>query len=343
MRSMSKGSARSEDNSSSMEHSVKNYDIVALGELLIDFTEAGRSGDGMKLFEQNPGGAPANMLTAAGHMGCRTAFIGKVGSDMHGRFLIETLHAEGIDTSGIIEDKDFFTTLAFVGLDGNGERSFSFARSPGADTMLRTEELDKSLLTSCRVLHVGSLSLTDEPSRSATFEAVRIARGSGAVISCDPNYRASLWKSREDAVDKMRSLIPMADIVKVSDEESLLITGCDLYEDAADAILAMGPKLVAVTLGSRGALIARDDHKEIIDAFKVDCVDTTGAGDSFWGGFVGRFLSFGCAVEDMTRDAIIDCAVTGNAFAALCVKGRGGIPSIPSYDEARALAASYKF
>ena len=169
------------------------YDIAALGELLIDFTDSGVSPGGMRLFERNPGGAPANVLTAAARFGQRTAFLGKVGDDMHGQFLRQMLLDAGIDVSGLVLAEDVFTTLAFVVLNDRGERSFSFARKPGADTCLRPEELNAAVLDSTRVLHVGSLSLTDEPARSATFTAVERAKAAGAVISYDPNYRAALW------------------------------------------------------------------------------------------------------------------------------------------------------
>ena len=153
----------------------KTIDITALGELLIDFTEAGTGADGMRLFEQNPGGAPANLLTVASHMGYRTEFIGKVGKDMHGAFLKKTLEKEHIGVSGLIEDDNYFTTLAFVAIDERGEREFSFARKPGADTQLRADELDKELLQNCRIFHFGSLSLTDQPAKDATVAAVRCA------------------------------------------------------------------------------------------------------------------------------------------------------------------------
>ena len=299
-----------------------NYDVVALGELLIDFTESGKSSDGMRLFEQNPGGAPANMLTAVSRFGWKTALIAKVGDDMHGRFLIETLEKEGIATDAVIRDPKQFTTLAFVGLDSNGERTFSFARKPGADTMLRDDELDMELLTNCKVFHFGSLSLTDEPARSATQKAVRTAKDSGAVISYDPNYRASLWPDVDTAVEMMKSAVPFADVLKVSDEESFLLTGCKDPEEAAEKLLAMGPKL-----------LVGNGIKEKIPAFSVQSIDTTGAGDSFWGGFIGSFLTLGKKVEEMTREDLQKCAITGNAFAALCVQKRGGIPSIPTKKE----------
>ena len=173
-------------------------DVTALGEVLIDFTPYGRSEAGRNLFEQNPGGAPANVLAALSKMGRKTAFIGKVGDDLHGVFLRKTLEDLGIDTSGMITDPAYFTTLAFVGLE-NGERSFSFARKPGADTQLRSDEIPERLLRETRIFHFGSLSLTDEPARQATLFAVKKAKENGALISYDPNYRAPLWPDEETA------------------------------------------------------------------------------------------------------------------------------------------------
>ena len=194
----------------------KKFDIVALGEVLIDFTVADVSESGMRLFEQNPGGAPANMLTAALQAGLDTAFIGKVGTDMHGKFLRETLDKIGIDTSGLVSDEEVFTTLAFVSLNAGGEREFSFARKPGADTMLKSSELNEEILTNTKVLHVGSLSLTHEPSRTATFDAVKIAKKAGAIISYDPNYREKLWENVDEAKKWMSKMLEYADIMKIS-------------------------------------------------------------------------------------------------------------------------------
>lgn len=311
----------------------KNYDIVALGELLIDFTERKENEGSVRVFEQNPGGAPANMLTSACHLGSRVAFIGKVGADMHGSFLIDTLKREKIDTRGVITDQKYFTTMAFVEVGAGGERSFSFARKPGADVMLRKEELDRELLSECRVFHFGSLSLTAEPARSATIEAIRIAKQSGAVVSYDPNYREALWENREIAVEQIKSVINLVDIMKVSDEESVLLTGKEAVEDAADELLGYGVKLVAVTLGDEGVLIARKGKKERVKAFKVETVDTTGAGDSFWGGFVSTLLEHDEAIELLDWEDIKKCALIGNAVAGLCVQGRGGIPSIPEKEQ----------
>lgn len=319
----------------------KEVDIVALGELLIDFTEAGYGKDGMKLFEQNPGGAPANLLTVASHMGYRTSFIGKVGTDMHGAFLKRTLQKEGISVEHLIEDDNCFTTLAFVEIDENGERKFSFARKPGADTKLCKEELDETLLSSCRIFHFGSLSLTNEPSKSATLEAIRIAKAAGALISYDPNYRASLWKSEAAAVEQMKAVISFADVMKVSDEESLLLTGKNTFEEAADVLLSMGPKLVAITLGSDGVLVATADKKEQIAGFATEAVDTTGAGDSFWGGFLSQFLSLQKTISELDWDDLRACARQGNEVACLCVQKRGGIPAIPKKTEVENFLKEY--
>ncbi len=309
------------------------YDIVSLGELLIDFTESGISPAGMRLFEQNPGGAVTNLLCAASMCGAKTGFIGKVGRDMHGAFLKRAMLGAGVDMHALIEADDVFTTLAFVALKPNGEREFSFARKPGADTQLRPDELDRGMLEKTRVLHVGSLSLTQEPARSATYEAVDIAKAAGAVISYDPNYRASLWASKDDAIRFMRSLIATADIVKVSDEELPLITGETDPEKAADVLLDQGVKIAAVTLGPGGTYVRAGGEGEYVPGFRVKAIDTTGAGDAFFGGFLSRFLSSGKALKAVTLSDAADCARFGNAAASLCVERRGGIPAMPKLEE----------
>lgn len=311
----------------------KEVDIVALGELLIDFTEAGSSEGGRKLFEQNPGGAPANLLTVASHMGYKTALIAKVGKDMHGAYLKKTLVKEGICTDYMIEDSDSFTTLAFVAIDEAGERQFSFARKPGADTRLTVSDLDLKLLKSCKIFHFGSLSLTDEPARGATLEAVRTARAAGSLISYDPNYRKILWKDEAAALKNIKSVISYVDVMKVSDEECLFITGENEHERAIRILLQMGPKLVAVTFGSEGVLLATKDRMGKVQAFRTEVVDTTGAGDSFWGGFLSRYLKIGKTIDTMLWEELQECARYGNATASLCVKKRGGIPAIPDSRE----------
>ena len=239
------------------------FDVTALGEVLIDFTPCGVSEAGMALFEQNPGGAPANVLAAVSNLGQKPAFIGKVGDDMHGALLKDTLDRIGVDTSGMVVDPNYFTTLAFVSLK-NGERSFSFARKPGADTQLTSEEINLDVVRNTKIFHCGSLSLTDEPARSATFFAVKEAKEAGAVISYDPNYRALLWKSEEEAVKHMRSMIPYADIMKISDEETVLLSGKSDPKEAAEVLLNQGVDCVIVTLGKDGALLKTKQSSKAI-------------------------------------------------------------------------------
>ena len=316
------------------------FSVTALGELLIDFTDSGASPTGMKLFERNPGGAPANVLVALKRLGHETAFIGKVGSDMHGEFLRETLQENGINVDGLISDPDFFTTLAFVALDEHGDRSFSFARKPGADTQLKPEEIPADIISQSKVFHVGSLSLTDEPARSATLKALRVAKDAGCVMSYDPNYRDSLWTSAEAASEQMRSIVPFMDLLKMSAEECPLMTGIDDPEKAAQALLDQGVSVVVVTLDADGAFVATKEGSRTVESFRVEAVDTTGAGDSFWGGFLAAFCESGKKPADVTLEDA--CAFTryGNAVASLCVRTRGAIPAMPSLEAVKALLDS---
>ena len=310
---------------------MKKYDVTALGELLIDFTFAGRSDTGMRVFEQNPGGAPANVLAALARLGKRTGFIGKVGDDMHGAFLRDTLDSCGIGTRGLVTDRTAFTTLAFVELDTDGQRHFSFARKPGADTCLRTEELLGEYLEETRIFHFGSLSLTDEPARSATLEAVRRAKNAGAVISYDPNYRPLLWPGAETAGGVMRSVLELVDMIKISDEETELLTGETEPQKAVERLLERGISVAAVTLGSKGALVGTAEGMKLVPGYAVEAVDTTGAGDSFWGGFLCRVLEMG--IGRLTLAEVVDAAEFGNAVASLCVEKRGAILAMPGRED----------
>lgn len=309
------------------------FDIVALGELLIDFTKHGISPSGMRLFEQNPGGAPANMAIAATKLGLQTAFIGKVGADMHGDFLKEVLQQQNVDVSGLIQDPDTFTTLAFVDLKENGERVFSFARKPGADTQLRAEELNHSLLEHTKLFHFGSLSLTNEPCRQATYEAISLAKRAGAIISYDPNYRSSLWESEEKAIQEMKAPLSHVDILKISDEETKLLTGYEEPELAAKALLEQGIQIVVVTLGGNGAFLQTKESSCQIAGFPTTVVDTTGAGDSFWGGFTSQLLKLGKPLTDITFEELCNCVTFANAVASICVTRRGAIPALPTLEE----------
>lgn len=317
-------------------------DIVALGELLIDFTSAGYSPAGMRLFEQNPGGAVANVLAAMTKLGDSAAFLGKVGNDMHGRFLKETLDNAGIDTRGLMLSDTVFTTLAFVSLSETGERTFSFARKPGADTQILPGELDEALLGNTRLFHFGSLSLTDEPARSATHHAVRFAKSRGAVISYDPNYRAPLWSDVSTARERIRELLSAVDIMKLSDEETCLLTDREVPEEAARVLNGLGISCVAVTLGKRGALVCVGGTSRFVPGYPNPAVDTTGAGDAFWGGFLHRMFAHNKLPAELTLEDAADCASWGNAVATCCVQKRGAIPAMPSLDEVLALMQAGK-
>ena len=315
-------------------------DVTALGEVLIDFTDAGTSANGQKLFERNPGGAPANVLVACQRLGRSTAIMGKVGDDMHGQFLREVLDDNGVNTQGLITDATAFTTLAFVALSDSGERSFSFARKPGADTMLRSGEVDRSIIEASRVFHMGSLSLTDEPARSASLVALARAKAAGCITSYDPNYRASLWASEAEAATQMRSVVEHMDVVKISAEECELLTDEKDPEAAAAAILAQGPSIVVVTLDAEGAYVACTDGSRTVASFRTEAVDTTGAGDSFWGGFLCALVESGKAPAECGIDDAAGFVRFGNAVASLCVRGRGGIPSMPTRQAVEELLAS---
>ncbi len=309
------------------------YDITALGELLIDFTPCGISEAGMKIFEQNPGGAPANVLTAAGNFGAKTAFIGKVGKDMHGEFLKETLEKYNIETKGLIMDEKVFTTLAFVSLNEKGERTFSFARKPGADTCLTKEEVNLELIKDCKIFHFGSLSLTDNPSKEALLYALEKAREMNKIISYDPNYRPLLWENKDTAVKEMRAVIKYADIMKISDEETELLTGYKEPEKAALKLIEQGVSLVFVTLGSEGSFLRTKDFQITVKSKKCNVVDTTGAGDAFWGAILYKLTERKNSVFQITEEEGKEYLKFANTTAGICVEKRGAIPAMPSLEE----------
>lgn len=311
---------------------VNMFDVVAIGELLVDFTYHGRSENGMRLFEQNPGGAPANVLCALANLGLNVAFIGKVGKDMHGDFLRSVLLEKGIDTSGLIIAGDVFTTLAFVELSESGERAFSFARKPGADTCLLPGEVKSELLKNCKIFHFGAVCLSNEPSRTTTIEAAKAAKAAGAIISFDPNYRESLWKNTEEAAKVIGSVLSFVDVIKISDEEMELLTGSVSYEAAADILLKKGISCAVITLGENGSYAAVKDASIHVPALKVPVIDTTGAGDAFWGGFLYQLAKTGYLPDSYTKLELKKAVTFASAVASLCIQKRGGIPAMP--DEA---------
>ena len=322
------------DTSDSVSRSI--YDITVFGEILIDFTSQGVNEDGQMLYARNPGGAPANVAVVAGRLGAHTAFLGKTGNDMHGKFLKSVLEQEKVDASGLILDDQYFTTLAFVEVNENGERTFSFARKPGADTQIQKEEIDIDVLDKTSIFHVGSLSLTAQPARDTTLYAVKRARKKGSIISYDPNYRASLWPDEKTARQQMRSLIPYVDLMKISDEETELLTDEKEVEKAAEILYRQGVKIVAVTLGHKGAYIYGKDGGCVVPGFEATQIgDTNGAGDSFWGGFLYQIIVSGKRLEELTKDDLAKFARFGNAVASLCVEKKGAIPAMPTLEQVK--------
>lgn len=306
------------------------YDIVVFGEVLIDFTFQGYNEEGQMIYARNPGGAPANVAVAAGRLGAHTAFLGKAGMDMHGKFLREVLNKEKVDTKGLLLDEQYFTTLAFVDINEAGERTFSFSRKPGADTNIRKEEIDVDVLDHTNIFHVGSLSLTDEPARDTTFYAVKRAKSKGSIISYDPNYRAALWESEEQAKKQMRSMISYADLMKISEEETELLTGCTDVGNAAEILYRQGVKIIVVTLGEKGAYVYCKDGGFFVPGFPVENItDTNGAGDSFWGAFLYKICGSEKHIDELTKEELLEYTEFGNAAASICVEKKGAIPAMP--------------
>ena len=304
-------------------------DVVALGELLIDFAAKSKDPDGYPTMAANPGGAPGNFLAALNVYGKKTAFLGKVGEDTFGQLLLRTLQRAGIDTRGVVIDPDYFTTLAFVTFNDAGDRSFSFARKPGADTQLCWEEVDQSLIDEARVFHFGTLSLTDEPARTATRKAVAYAKETGKLISCDPNLRVPLWRSEEEAREQMLWSLQQADLVKISDNEVSFLWACSPEEGAEKLLREFDVKLAMVTLGAEGCLLRTKNACFRAPAPKVHPVDTTGAGDIFGGSAVARFLDLEKAPDALTRDDLSYIGTYALMAASLSTERSGGIPSIP--------------
>ena len=311
-------------------------DVVALGELLIDFAPVSADEAGYPTLKAQPGGAPGNFLAALQSYGCSTALIGKVGDDAFGHLLVGTLQGLGIGTEGIVTDPAVFTTLAFVTLDATGNRSFSFARKPGADTCLRTEEVNYALLDDCKVFHFGTLSLTGEPAREATQAAVAYAKEHGKLISFDPNLRKPLWPSEEDAKLQMEWGLRQADIVKISDEEIDFLWGLTPEAGAQKLLDEYGVKLVYATLGPKGCHFANANGcGEVSSPTGLHVIDTTGAGDIFGGSAMSQFLRLGKAPETLTVDEMAAVTRFACCAASLSTQTHGGINSVVPEAEVR--------
>ena len=316
---------------------MKTYDVVALGELLIDFTESGLSPQGNPLLEVNPGGAPCNVLSMLQNLGHRTAFLGKVGQDTFGDLLADAISACGIETRGLLRDGDVHTTLAFVHTHPDGDRSFSFYRKPGADVRLTAEELDEGLLTGCRIFHFGTLSLTDEPCRTATQIAVDTARKAGAILSFDPNLREPLWADLAEAKRQIEWGLARCDILKISDNEVLFVTGETDFEKGAAILLDRFPniRLLNITAGPDGSHCFFGGRHVFVPGFKVRTIETTGAGDTFCACVLHDVLQNG--LENRTDDSLAAMLRFANAAAAIVTTRKGALRSMPTLAEIQAL------
>lgn len=305
--------------------------ITTIGEILMDMTQCGKDDNGVIRFAANPGGAPANVAVAASRLGCSTAFVGCVGKDTFGNILRDTLVANNVDVSGLQVTDKSGTTLAVVTVDSTGERTFSFMRSPGADTCMDREKAVDSV-RNAQILHFGSVSLTDENCRSVIHSAVREARKNGAIITYDPNYRASLWKTEEEAVYYMREVLELCHIVKISEEETQLITGKKDPAEAAAVLLERGVKLVLITLGAEGAYFRTGNLEGTVPGFKVKVADTNGAGDTFFGSFLSRIALRG-TMENLTEEELREYVRFSNRAASLTSSRPGAMPAMPTLKE----------
>lgn len=312
------------------------YDVVALGELLVDFCET-RVENGIPQFGANPGGAPCNVLSYLARHGRRTGFIGRVGSDLLGDYLRDTVAGIGIDTRGISRDPSVHTTLAFVCTDGNGERSFSFFRNPGADCCLSAADVDSNMIENSRVFHFGSLSLTHENARAATRKAVRVAKASGALLSFDPNYRPLLWERASQAREQISYGCSVCDYLKIERSELTFLTGIDDEEAAVEKLLDVYPiRLVTVTAGAEGAAAYTAKTAVRVPAATVDApVDTTGAGDAFCAGCLDWLLTYG--IRDLTADSLERMLRRACAGASIVIQKKGALLSMPDRAEVDAL------
>lgn len=310
------------------------YDVTAMGELLVDFTQNGVTDQGNGLFEANPGGAPCNVLAMLEKLGKKTAFIGKVGDDLFGHLLAEVVAQAGIDIGGLEIDKSCLTTLAFVQNTPDGDRKFSFFRKPGADQLIKSSEIRKDIIQSSRIFHFGTLSLTDEPARSATHTAVAIAKSAGVCISFDPNLRPRLWSSLEAAKEHMEWGCGQCRILKLAEDELVFLT--DKYA-VSDGVLSLRQKypnisLILVTKGKEGSeAFFNDIHVSVPSYLEVKTIDTTGAGDTFLGSCLSYVLDHN--LDTLTEQQIIDMLKIANAAASLVTAKKGAIRSMPSYEE----------
>lgn len=316
---------------------MSKTDVVALGELLIDFTLNGESTQGNPMFEANPGGAPCNVLSMLSKLGKKTSFIGKVGNDQFGRLLRDTIEEVGIDSTNLLVDKEIPTTLAFVHTFPDGDREFSFYRKPGADMMLTEDEISDEMVSNTKIFHFGTLSMTHENVRKATIKAIELAKANGAIISLDPNLREPLWDSLENAREQMLKAVSMCDVLKISDNEIQFLTGLEDYEEGIAKLRSMYDiPLVCLTLGKDGSRAYYKDIRVEVPGFKQEnVIDTTGAGDTFCGCVLNYICENG--LHNLAEENLREMITFANAAASLVTLKRGAIKSMPSKEEVEAL------
>ncbi|MBR1855857.1 MAG: carbohydrate kinase [Oribacterium sp.] len=321
----------------------KTIDVVALGELLIDFTDNGSSSQGNPVYEANPGGAPCNVLAMLGNLGKSCAFIGKVGKDMFGEQLKDALVEVGIDTRGLVMDTEVHTTLAFVHKLPNGDRDFSFYRNPGADMMLDENDLNHDLIKNCRVFHFGSLSMTSEVCENATRKAIDEAVAAGAFITFDPNLREPLWDSLDTAKEKIAYGMSVCNMMKISDNEIEWFTGIKDYDEAVSFLQEKYPniELILLSLGRDGSRAYTHKCKASADALLQEgTVETTGAGDTFCGSMICGVLEHmqkGGAVKDLAEDELAKMLNFANTAASIITTRKGALRVMPKPEEVNAL------
>ena len=315
----------------------RKYDVTALGELLIDFTENGNSEQGNPLMEANPGGAPCNMLAMIQKLGGTTAFIGKVGKDMFGRQLKTAVEAVGIDTRNLMEDEEVHTTLAFVHTFPDGDRDFSFYRNPRADMMLTKEEIQEDLIRNSKVFHFGTLSSTHEGVREATRYAIDVAKEAGCLISFDPNLRPPLWNTLEDARKEIEYGLSKADILKISDNEVEFLCGTSDYDEGAKMLIEKyNIPFVCVTLGKDGSRAYYKGMRVEVPGFvQKNTIETTGAGDTFCGCMLHYIIQHG--LEDLTEENLRELLTFANAAASVITTRKGALAVMPSKEEVERL------
>lgn len=322
---------------------MKEFDVVALGELLIDFTNNGISEQGNPMFEANPGGAPCNVLSMLSRLGRKVSFIGKVGDDAFGKQLEAAINEVGIDSRGLCKDKEVHTTLAFVQKLDNGDRDFSFYRNPGADMMLSEDDLNLDLIRNAHIFHYGSLSMTDEQCKKATRKAIEEAKAAGAILSFDPNLREPLWRSLDDAKEEIAYGLGKCDILKISDNEVLWFTGETDYDLAVETIQKeYNIPLIFLSLGPDGSRAYYNNLRVEVPAFvREDTVETTGAGDTFCACMLNYILEKG--MDNLEEKDFVDLLTFANMAASIVTTRKGALRVMPTKDEVeKAMAAINK-